>query len=486
MSSLGQKFISNSFWMIIGRGSSTIANFFIFVLLARILGPTEFGLVAFSAIFVDVTRSLAFAGIPQALIQRSHWDDDVASAAFSANVALAMFFSIIVAFAIAPIVTVFSSDRLGPIISILSVTLIIDALRGIHEAKLQREFQFKVLASRGVVATLVGGLAGILLAFSGAGAWALVGSRLINSITQTTFVWLRVRWIPRPSFDFRKVKPLLNFGIHFSGAAVLGQLNARVADIIIGSFIGTTAVGIYRVGGRGLNLLVTGIINPMQSTALTSFSRLTDNAAIGRAYLRVTRVCAVVGFPLYFVMAVVAPDFVVACFGQQWVESGLVMSMLALMGGAAIPGYFAQSALAAAGRSDWALAASITAVSGNLVAALIAVHFGVVWVAFACALRTYCTVPFGFYLVQKATGISIIHALRNLAPSFLCASLMAGCLFLIKHFYLGDSAVWTRLIVLIPSGILLYCAFMLMIAQSSLSEIRHELKPIWSRLGLKG
>ena len=90
--SLKKNFLSGSFWVIVGRGSSNLVSFLIFALLARYLGPADFGLVAFAAVFIDLTRSLALAGVPQALVQRTGWDQKVASTAFWLNMACALAF----------------------------------------------------------------------------------------------------------------------------------------------------------------------------------------------------------------------------------------------------------------------------------------------------------------------------------------------------------------------------------------------------------
>jgi PST family polysaccharide transporter len=485
MSSIKSKFLVSSIWVVAGRGLSNLSTFLIFALLARYLGPAEFGIVAFASVFVDIAQALAIAGITQALVQRPEWEERVASTAFWTNIGFALTLTCLMAFVVAPLVGWAFDERLTPLVAVLATTFVINAGRGAHEARLQREFRFRALATRTLIATIVGGVVGVLMAIQGFGAWSLVVSRIVSAVVQTVIVWTSVRWTPKAQFSRSEAKALLLFGIHLSGAAILGQLNGRTPELVIGWFIGPVGVGVYRVASRGINMLNDLVISPMQATTLAALSRLKDPEAKGRAYLRLVKACSIMSMPLYFGAAAVANDFVVICFGPAWQQSGIIMSLLASAGAAATIGYFSQPVLASVGRSDSALLTSFGTLVGNFVVALITVTFGLFWVAFGVSARSYLTTPLGLVLIKRATGVRVSEVLLGIAPSVLSATAMAAVLFGVKALFLASMHPILRMGVMIPLGAAVYSLCMLVIGRQLLSEVGAELQPVFSRFGIK-
>jgi PST family polysaccharide transporter len=297
-------------------------------------------------------------------------------------------------------------------------------------------------------------------------------------------MWATVKWMPRFTFSLDGERSLLAFGLHNSGAALLGQLNARAPEFIIGTFIGPAGVGFYRVGTRAIGMLQDVVITPMQATALSAFSRLGTRDSIGRAYLRLTKACAVVSFPVYFGAAAIAPDFITLCFGAKWMDSGMVMAMLGLAGGAATLAYFSQPTLNALGRSDLAMATSLVTLVSNFAVAIVSVHFGVVWVAFFVTFRSYLSTPFGLYLVRTTTGISGRQFIEGLTAPFISATLMLVTTVGMKYALLQDFHPLLRMAVMIAAGTVVYVTSMLLIGRARLREVRTELRPILLRFGI--
>ncbi len=476
--SLKKQFISGSFWVIVGRGSSNLMSFVIFALIARFLGPADFGLVAFAAVFIDLTRSLALAGIPQALVQRKEWDQEVASTAFWLNFIFAGIFALIMCGAVAPLLGMLYSPKMQAVMSVLSLTFIIDAIRAAHEAKLQRQFGYKALANRSLAGTLIGGVIGVVMAMAGFGAWALVASRVANSAIQTLVVWFTVKWAPSFTISRKEARGLLSFGVHLGGSAVLGQLNTRTAELVIGAFIGPVGVGLYRVGSRALNMINDVAIAPLQATALSALARVHEKGSVGAVYLRMTKACSLLSLPIYIGAAVVAPDFVALCFGPKWAASGQIMSMLALVGGAATLQYFVQPALAAAHKTHFVLLNSLGILVANVAVALVTVHWGVAAVALGYTLRAYFSVPFALMFLKRALGVKMTDALRGLAPTFFAAAGMGLVLLGLRMTLLAHMPILPRFAITVVVGGLVYVGLLLLVGRRYLLEMRAEVAPL--------
>jgi PST family polysaccharide transporter len=482
MSSIKGQFASSSLWFVLGRGSSNFVSFLVFALLARLLGPTDFGLVAFAALFIDLTRSLALAGFPQALVQRTSWDDDVASNAFWANFALALALATMVGAAFAPLMATYYDPKLMWVLPALSLTLLIDAVRAPHEAKLQREFDYKSLAKRTLFATVAGGVVGVALAFYGFGVWALVVNRLTSSAVQTVVIWTATRWVPRLRLSWAMVKPLLSFGLHLSGATILNQLNIRVAELTVGSFLGPAQVGFYRIGTRAIGMINDVVIEPMNQTALSALARVNERGSVADAYLRITKACAALSFPIYYGAAVVAPDFIHICFGEKWETSGDIMSVLALLGGANTLNNFSVPALTAVGKTRLVFITNLVSLVTSVVIALVVVRFGVVAVAIGFTVRAYLTVPFVLWMLRRGISLEPSRALLGLFPPFAAATVMALLLLLIERLWLTQLDAFWRLAIVVPLGAAFYACALFLFGRGFLRELKHELAPLLRRI----
>ena len=404
----------SSMWSIAGTGATIFSSFVVFALMARLLRPIDFGIVAFAALFIDTTRGL-MSGPSDALIQRKEWDDTAASTAFWMNLVFATVASVAVAVIGATCAYAYASTTLANVFLVLSASLVVDALRGVHEAKLQREFGYRALAVRTVVASVISGFAGILMAVAGFGVWALVGNRLVASALQTIVIIRIVPWSPRFVFSRADFGALFSFGANMVGARLLGQLNAKVAEVVIGFALGPVALAFFRVGSRALNFLTQIAIAPIQNTAFSAFSRLHDARAVGQAYLRVTRATALMSFPAFLGAASIAPDFVAVCFGNQWKESAPIMAALAFVVAPATLLCYSQPALASLGRTRLMLASSFGVCVLNALAALATVSFGPIAVAAGQSARAHITAPFNRASERHKTANPPITTVRHTA-----------------------------------------------------------------------
>jgi O-antigen/teichoic acid export membrane protein len=481
MTNIKQQFAANSVWVVLGRGSTNFAGFVIFVLLARFLGPADFGLVTFAALFIELTRPLAQAGFPQALIQRPTWDNDVASNAFWVTVILAIIVALLLWGALTPFMTANYDPKLEWVLPSLALTLVIDAMRATHEAKLQREFSYKLLAKRSVFATIIGGIIGVVLAYFGFGVWALVINRLVTSLLLTLILWNTVRWAPKFTLSVGTLKPLFAFGIHLSGAGLIGQVNRRVADILIGAFLGPASVGFFRAGTRAVNMLNDAVIQPMNQTALSALSRVNEAGSVAKAYLRITKACGLISFPIYYGTAVTAHDFVLVFFGTRWEASGDVMSMFALFGGAGTLNYFSGAALSAVGRTRLVLCTNLFSLISSIILTVVLVKYGIWAVALGFAVRAHLVVPFVLMMLKRGLHLRPIAAIRGILPPFLAASVMALLLVLLKLEVLGDLSPLVRLAILVPVGAALYVGGLFLFGRKYVKEMQTELAPIVNR-----
>jgi len=475
--SIKKQILSSSLWSITGTGATMLSSFVVFALMARLLRPIDFGVVAFAALFIDITRGLMCGPFSEALIQRKQWDDTTASTGFWMNLASAIVSAGAVAAIGSSCAYAYGSATLGDVFIVLSASLVIDALRGVHEAKLQRDFGYRLLAMRAVVASVISGVAGILMALAGFGVWALVGNRLVASVLQTIIITRTVPWFPKFVFSRAESAALFNFGANMVGARLLGQLNVKVAELVIGFMLGPVSLGLFRVGSRALTFLTAVAVTPIQNTAFSAFSRLHDARAVGQAYLRMTRATALVSFPVFLGAASIAPDFVAVCFGSRWKDSAPIMAALAFVVTPATLLYYSQPALASLGRTRLVLAQNFGVCLLNALAALATVSFGPVAVAAGQSARAYITAPFALSIVRRGIGVSIMDSLRSIAAPASAAAAMMVAVTIMRVYVLEDTPVPLRLVMCVALGAIVYSGLLLLFGRGYTVGILLELAP---------
>ncbi|GGE48916.1 lipopolysaccharide biosynthesis protein [Agaricicola taiwanensis] len=478
MAGVKKKFAVGSLWFFLGQGVSNIASFIIFAILARLLGPVDFGIVAFASVFIELSRSVALAGLPTALIKDKVWDEDAASTAFWGNIGFSIVLALAVGGGLGYALTGTYGENLDVILAALSVSLVIDAMRATHEAKLQRDFQFKNLAKRTALATTGAGIIGVLLAFAGFGVWALVINRIANSVIQTIIIWQATPWRPRWTFHRDKFVAMFKFGIHLGASAVFGQINRRVPELLAGLIISPVAVGFYKVGGRMVNILFDLTITPMQRTAIAGFSRLEGEEALVRGYRGVTRAVSLVAFPAFYGMAALGRDLVILLFGERWAESGVIMSALALFGGAAAVSYFVQPLLAAAGKTHLASMRSLLTLLSNIIVCLCTAPFGTVVLAIGFAARAYVGVIPTLTLLKKAVGLPPSRVLADVFPTFFAAVIMGLTVYGLRYYVLQDHDRLLSLAMLVPLGAVIYAAVLALFFRKYMRVVWQDLEPL--------
>jgi len=462
---------------------NNLSSMVVFIALARLLTPQQFGIVAFATIFIDLGRVIVAAGIPDALIQRVEWDDDVASTAFWTNLSIGLALCAILSLVGAPLAASLYDPTFSLVLAALSLSLLIDGSTAVHGAKLRREFRYKTLAARGMLANTISGIAGVALAYAGWGVWALVASRLFAASIGAVLIWTSTKWRPRLTFAASHVRGFLAFSLHLLGTQLLAVSNSQIVGLVIGAVLGPAALAQYRVGTRALNMLVSMVITPLQSAATSAFSRMQDTEGrIGAAYFRLTRTCSLVACPVFLGAAAVGPDFVHLVFGKQWGTAGQIMAINGLVVGPVVIMYFFTPALASMGKSALALQSGIAASAGNLIAASIAAPFGVLAVTAAQTLRAYITLPFSLRLLKRGLSIGPVAMIKTIMPALTAAAIMAAILAILQRTVLLEMSPLERILIMVAVGVPLYFVGLFVIDRRTIADSAREFAPLLGRL----
>jgi O-antigen/teichoic acid export membrane protein len=454
--SLKQNLGRSTAWMSLAAAGNSVISFIIFIVLSRILSATDIGLVAFALIVVEIGKIIVNAGFSQAVVQRKEWDNTYASTCFYLNVLFSVLVTLAIVFVAAPLVAHYYEPKSELILKVLSIIFFLEGIKAVHEGKLKREFSFRVIALRTVVASLLSGALGIYLAINSFGVWALVFQQLVSQLLITFVTIISAKWMPGLAFSWSYTQQLLRFSTPLMFAQLIANVGSKIFEVLIGILMGPAALGFFRVGGRALYILQDVVLKPLENTTLSALSRIAQANHQALSVLRVIRMSCYLIFPVFFGAAAIGPEFIVLAFGDRWALSGQIMMLLAIGVAPTVIGQQINAVLTASGNSRLVLVLAVITFIGNCIVGFLMVPFGLLAVAFGFAVRSYITLIFNLYFFKSIYHIDISYVLKITAPSFISSVIMLAGLLSLKLIIADNLSPALLLPILGIIGVIIY------------------------------
>lgn len=411
-------------------------------ILARVLTPEDFGLVALALIFISLLETVSDLGVSQALIVAPATAlRERAQTAFAFGVALGTGLAIVVT-ALSPLAAAFFDEpELTAILPVLGANFVLRSLGNTHYALAQRRLEFRSRSAAELGDVAVRGATGIGLALAGFGAWSLVIGYLAGTVALVVILWALVPFRPAGLPRRAHLRPLLRFGGTLSAVDIVAAIIANVDYLMVGRVLGTASLGLYSLGFRLPELLIVNL-SVVAGRVLFPALATVSGARRGEAFLRSLRYSAMLSLPLAGAMAMLAEPLTLALFGDQWRGSVDPMRVLTLYAFFVAVGIPAGALYKATGRADILLKLAIPRAVLLIVALLIFVDDGIVAVAacqagvaalFACIGLGLATrfIPVGFgdiFGAVLAPAIAAVGMAAALVPVLLLVSSSAASL----------------------------------------------------------
>lgn len=301
------------------------------VVLARLLTPADFGLVAMVTAVTGLATAFVDLGLTEATIQCQKIDENQVSVLFWINVAIGLALTLVTASLAPALGWLYHEPRLRGITYLLSLTFLISGLRSQHDALLKRQMRFSSLAVRDVTSFAGAVFVAIAMAWQGAGYWALVALPLITNSAQMVLSWVMVRWLPGLPRRDSKVASLIAFGSHVAASYFVTNVIRSADNVLIGWYWGAGPLGLYSRAYNLLMLPVRQLSAPAASVTIPAFSRIqSDPERFARYYLRATNMIMWISAPLFGFLFVAAKPVIILMLGNQWKEAAPVFQILAV------------------------------------------------------------------------------------------------------------------------------------------------------------
>ena len=450
---LKQEAVRGVFWSAAQKWGVRIISFFVILILARLVSPESFGLVAYAIVFTSFAQIIVDQGFSDAIVQFSNIEREHLDTAFWIGIFTGTTLTLASVAASGLIAKIFREPQLREIIIWLSPIFILSALSSVQQSILRRSLDFKKLTLRSLISTSTSGVVAITMALLGYGVWSLVAKLLVDSAVSVIALWRISDWRPNFSFSWKHFHELFSFGINIIGGDLVDFLSVHADDFLIGYYLGTVALGYYTMAYNLLNVLTDLLVTVPNKVAFPIFSKLqNDPIRLKSAFYEVTQLQSIVAFPLFLGLLVVAPEAVSVLYGVKWVASTSVIQILMFMGIARSASYFYSSIFRAAGKPSWRFRIySLTAIM-NVIGFLLVVRMGINAVAASYVIVSYILMPIYFLMIKNLIKVTIPSHLRQYVPAFLSSLIMIVFVFIIKNL-LGDIfSTPIRLVILIAAG----------------------------------
>jgi O-antigen/teichoic acid export membrane protein len=326
---LAGRAVRGTFWVMLTFGLLKSLGLVTNLILARLLAPADFGLVAFAMIAIRALALLRDLGVPEALIYDRQDVRQVGGTALTINVVMAFGLAAVVVIAAPYLAGLGGNDAITNIVIVLAVGLVAEAAGSVQRAWFAREFEFRRALIPGTLPVALSGISSIVLALNGFGAWSLVYGYLARTVSSTFVLWLCSDVRPWPRFDSAVARRLLGYGSHVSYNSVLGFVNSNLDYFIIGAVLGSSALGSYTLAFT-LAVLPSAMISENVATStFPAYTRIrNDMDSLRRMFLDTSKLVTFVVVLLAIGMYLCSPSWVPFLLGEQWRPAIAVLLIL--------------------------------------------------------------------------------------------------------------------------------------------------------------
>ena len=322
-------------WSFLSELASKLIQPIVFVVLARLLTPEDFGVMSAALMVMAFSQIFWEAGMGKALIQRQTDIQDAANVAFWVNLALAVIIIGLLYIAASPIaLTFFQDDRVTTVIQVMTLQVFLGALGSVQTALLQKELDFKKLFWVRFATMGLPGLASIPLAWQGMGYWALVAGTLAGQIAQVIMLWRMSPWRPDWSFPVPVAREMGRFGAWVGLSGLLAWFYAWMDSLVVGMYLGSHNLGLYRTGNQFSAMVFAFLFVPVTPVLYSHLARMNgDRDRIKMVAEKVIKVLILIAVPVAAVIFSLSDSIATALFGEKWKGVGLVIGVMGLVHG---------------------------------------------------------------------------------------------------------------------------------------------------------
>ena len=467
---------SNLIWRFLERCGAQLVTFVVSIVLARLLDPNVYGIIALVTIFTSILQVFVDSGLGNALIQKKDADDLDFSTVFYFNILVCVILYLIMFIAAPFIATFYKMPELISVIRVLSLVLVISGVKNVQQAYVSKNMLFKRFFFSTLGGTIGAAIIGIWIAYKGYGVWALVAQNIFNLSIDTIILWITVKWRPKLVFSFKRLKTLYSFGWKLLGTSLINNVYNNIRQLVIGKMYSSSDLAYYNRGKQFPQLIDANVNTSIDSVLLPALSKEQDDKKrIKVMTRRAIKTSTYILFPLLTGLAVCAKPFVELILTEKWLESVPFLQIFCIA-------YMFEpiqtanlNAIKAIGRSDIFFIQNLIKRSMGIILLIITLQISVKAIALSFLVSGVIGLIVDTYPNQKMLQYNLVEQLKDIFPHILLSTCMG-----IPVYLLGNLP-FTPIIVLIIQviiGISLYLCMSILFKVEMFSYLVDTVKSV--------
>lgn len=451
---LKQQTVNGMFWQFMQKIGNQSIGFIVSVILARILSPDDYGVVALAGMFTALFAIFSDGGLGPALVQKKDADSLDFDTLFTTQLVFSCIIYAIIFFSAPYFALLFDKPLLCDIIRVSALGMPLGALGGVQNSILTRRMKFKWFFYVSFIGLAVSAGVGLTLAYSGYGAWALVFQGLSSSVVTTIVIFCLIDWHPHFRFSYERFKPLFSQGIQYVGTSLIGTATSQVRGYALGIKYSPADLAYYNRGEGIPNLICNNIDRTIQNVLFPALSQIQDNPeAVRNALRRAIRISTYILFPMLFGLAAISDKLILIVFTEKWAASIPFMQLSCFCFAIGIMCNVNIQALKARGRIDIILKMEfikkpvmLIIIIGMMLISPLAIMWGIFFFnIFVYFINSYPN--------KKNINYSYKEQLKDVASNFTLALVMAILVYLVGRININ---IYIAVVIQIIFGIAFY------------------------------
>lgn len=431
--SVAHKTARTSFWAGIEKMLTMGVQFIVSIVLARLLSPSDYGIIAMLNVFVQIAGEFISCGFENALIRKQDCTSKDFNTAFIFNVIVGIV-SYVILFISAPFISDFyNMEILCPVLRVCSVSLVLSAFTRVPYTILTKHLEARKQAVITTYASFISAIVGISAAYAGYGVWSLVYQQLVSSFIMLVMFYVNTKWFPSFEYSRESMKYLWNFGSKMLATGIISSIYRNIYSIVIGKNYSSASLGLFNRGQQTATLFPNIIESVLLKSSLPILSQLQgDNDKLIRVYREMIKLTCFITFPLVCLIGVLADPFVEFILTDKWSGCIIYIKIFAITSLLSPANSVNLNLLQVYGRSDYTLKAEIIKKMIGLVAVFLMLPFGVFWLSIVSSLMGVFAYVVNLYYAKKLSGLKYLEQIKDMLPFMISSIVMYIIVLLFK------------------------------------------------------
>lgn len=435
MENVKSKSILATIWSAVETVSRQLISFVIGVVLARLLMPSDYGLIGMLTIFISISNVFIECGFPNALIRKVDRTDEDLNTAFYFNIIVGLV-SYLILVAISPIVAKFYNEPiLKPLLWLVGLNVFFNSLCIVQNALLTANLNIKIQAKITVVSQVSTGAIAILLAYMGYGVWALAIQSVLSVVVRMVLLWYYSKWMPKLKYSRQSMQYLWGFGSKMLATGIISNFFQEINSVIIGKAYTKSDLGNYSRANQIARLIPDFFQHIIQKVTIPTLAQFQyDSVKLTTVYRRYINLICMVCVPCMFFIAALSKPIVLILLTEKW-SSCIVMLQILAIGQCLIPvGSINLSLLQVLNRTDLTL--KLEVIKKTILALIVfsCVYFGLIYLIIGTALYNYIAVAINMYVSKKFLNYTYREQLKDIGIYMIIAFIISCMVYILIQF----------------------------------------------------